>query len=72
MEGEPIISGQTVIARSRLSPPTEHKVEFRPDFGFKIGGNNLADAEVMEILKQPSTVDRIFGPLGFALYNIFK
>jgi hypothetical protein len=68
--GEIIRSGQTVKAYSRFSNFEEVEVEFRPDHGFKIHGNNLADVSILKVVKDISFWTKLKGNLKFLLFSL--
>lgn len=68
--GQMIISGQKVKAYGRLTKEDEYEVEFSPDFGFTIYGDNLADRVVLEVTQKISWFNRLLGNLRFTWYNL--
>jgi len=67
--GKIIVSGQIVKVRSRYGTmTTEQEVFFMSNHGFEICGNNLADADVIEVISSPNFFKRIYGVLSFAFF----
>lgn len=69
--GRSIRSGQLVEVYGRASPLGQYEVEFEPNHGFKINGNNLTDSFVTRVIKQPSLADTLRGNIDFLIYSLF-
>lgn len=70
-KGEQLFSGQIVKVRGKINPLQEKEVFFEPNYGFRVQGNNLSDAYIIEVVKDVSFVDKFFGTLTFFIYSIF-
>jgi hypothetical protein len=70
--GRTIVSGQKVICHGRINPPEVCEVFFEPNHGFRIQGNNLADAYVTKIVSNPTLIERAKGVALFAAYCLFN
>jgi hypothetical protein len=69
-DGKTIYSGQIVKSHGVIRKLSQSEVLFKPDFGFKIEGNNLADAYVTEIVKNITFFTKILGSIKLLIYNI--
>lgn len=69
-DGKIIRSGQKVKMHGRFSSARIEEVIFEPNHGFKISGENLADAYVLEVVKQVSIWDRIIGNIKFFFFSL--
>jgi hypothetical protein len=70
-KGETIYSGQIVKVHGRINAVENQEVYFEPNHGFKVQGNNFADAYMIEVVKDISWMDKLLGTISFALYSIF-
>lgn len=69
VNGRLIVSGQIVLCHGRINSVDPCEVFFHPDFGFKIQGNNLADAYVTGIIVEVGFWASLFGNIKLLLYN---
>lgn len=70
-DGTVIRSGQRVLYHGRIDGPQVVEVMFEPNYGFKINGNNLADAYVTEVISQPNALVALWGILRHTWFNLF-
>jgi hypothetical protein len=68
--GKVIRSGQKVKVHGRINKLEVCEVFFEPNHGFKIQGNNLADAYVIEVVKDTSLIDIFLGNIRFLFFSI--
>jgi hypothetical protein len=68
--GKNIRSGQMVKVHGRINKLEICEVFFEPNHGFKIQGNNLTDAYVIEVVKEPTLIRVILGNLRFFFFSI--
>lgn len=68
--GKTIRSGQKVKVHGRISGLEVCEVFFEPNHGFKIQGNNLADAYVVGVVEDVGFIDGVFGCLRFFFFSI--
>lgn len=68
--GKTIYSGQIVSVHGRINQRQKVRVLFEPSFGFRIQGNNFADAYDIKIETDISLINKISGAIKFAIFNI--
>ena len=71
-DGKIIRSGQIVISHGRIAAVEKVEVFFEPNHGFKIQGNNLVDAYVMEVVRDVSMLDAIIGNIKLLKHNLLS
>jgi len=70
-DGQRIVSGQKVMCYGRINPLELVEVTFCTDHGFRIQGNNLADAYITKVINQPSLYERIKGNIKLLYHNLW-
>ena len=70
ISGKIIYSGQKVYVHGRINPRELVEVYFEPDYGFRIQGNNFADAYDIKIEKDIKWYHKIMGIFSFIRYTI--
>lgn len=68
--GKTIRSGQMVKVHGRINKLEVCEVLFEPNHGFSIQGNNLADAYVIQVVKQTNIIDFVLGNIRFFIFSI--
>lgn len=68
--GKIIRSGQLVKVHGMINALATCEVFFEPNHGFNIQGNNLSDAHVVEVVKDPTLIRIIWGNLRFLFFSI--
>lgn len=68
--GKAIYSGQIVKCNGLFRPTYETKVSFNPTYGFRFGGNNYADAQNIEIIKDITKWQKFIGGIKLLVFNI--
>ena len=72
IEGNEIFSGQIVSVHGRINMRDQVEVYFYPDYGFRIQGNNFADAYYIKIEKDITMLQKIIGAIVFMWWSMFK
>jgi plastocyanin domain-containing protein len=70
VNGKTIYSGQLVSVHGRFNPREIVEVDFGVDFGFRIQGNNFADAYDIKIEKDITLLNKLCGSVRFLFYNL--
>lgn len=70
VKGKTIYSGQLVNVHGRINPRETQEVLYEPNFGFKVQGNNFADAYDIHIVKDINLFQKIHGSLVLFVFNI--
>lgn len=70
IKGKTIYSGQKVNVNGRINPRQLQEVYFEPNFGFRVQGNNFADAYDIQIVSDINILQKIYGALRFAFFNL--
>lgn len=68
--GKIIYSGQKVNCHGRINQRELVEVFYEPNFGFRVQGNNFADAYGIEIVKDINLFQKIKGSILFFIYNL--
>ncbi len=66
--GKTIFSGQKVSVHGRINKRETVEVLFHPDYGFRIQGNNFADAYDIKIEKDISFINKLCGAFRFFFF----
>lgn len=69
--GKRIFSGQLVSVHGRINQRELVEVLYEPDFGFRIQGNNFADAYDIKIEKDITRWQKLTGTIRFMMFNLF-
>lgn len=71
VNGKTIYSGQIVSVYGRINPKEIVEVLFEPSFGFRIQGNNFADAYDVTVIKDITLLQKITGSIRYIVFNLF-
>lgn len=70
--GNVIRSGQKVRVHGRINQLETCEVFFEPNHGFKVQGNNLADAIIVEVVENVPWYVSLIGNLKFLFFSLVK
>lgn len=70
IKGNTIFSGQKVAVHGRMNKRDIVEVYFEPDYGFRIQGNNFADAYDIIIINDITLLNKIQGAFRFCWFII--
>lgn len=70
IKGKTIYSGQRVNVHGRINQRETVEVLYEPNFGFRIQGNNFADAYDIQIVKDINIIQKVSGAIVLFIFNV--